>query len=194
MARILGIESSARADGLTATLAKECLAGAREAGAETELVGLKGLRIERCRMCNEQGWGQCREAGRCIIEDDFAGLVGKLRAADGLVFATPVYFADLSESMKALVDRLCRITRDEQAKRVLSDKPAVAIAAAGGSGNGTAHCMFQLERLLAACGAFVLDLIPAAQRNRDYKGQVARLAGAALARRAAAAGKQAVGR
>jgi hypothetical protein len=45
--------------------------------------------------------------------------------------------------------------------------------------------MFQLERLLRACGAFVLDMIPAAQRNRDYKLQVARLAGAALARKAA---------
>jgi multimeric flavodoxin WrbA len=189
MTRILCIESSARTDGLTATLAGECLAGAREAGAEVELVRLKDLKIERCRMCDEQGWGECREQGRCVIADDFAGVVEKLRAADGLVFATPVYFADLSESMKALVDRLCRITRDEEAKKALADKPVVGIAAAGGSGNGTTHCMFQLERLLAACGALVLDLIPAAQRNRDYKPQVARLAGAALARRAVASRK-----
>ena len=180
MTKVLCIESSARTGGLTATLADECLAGAREAGAETEIVRLKDLKIERCRMCDEQGWGECRKAGRCVIADDFAGVFENLRAADGLILATPVYFADLSESMKALVDRLCRITRDEAAKKVLADKPVVGIAAAGGSGNGTTHCMFQLERLLAACGAFVLDLIPAAQRNRDYKGQVARLAGAAL--------------
>jgi len=106
MTKILCIESSARSDGLTATLAKECLAGAAEAGAQTEFVQLKDLRLERCRMCD-------------------------------------------------------------------------------GQGNGTTHCMFQLERLLQAVGAFVLDLVPAAKRNRDYKGQVARLAGAALARLAA---------
>ena len=185
MTTILCIESSARSDGLTATLARECLAGAAEAGAQTEFVQLKDLRLERCRMCDGQGWGLCRSEGRCVIDDDFAGLVERLRAADGCVFATPVYFADLSESMKAFMDRLCRITRDEAAAKALSGKPVVAIAAAGGSGSGTTHCMFQLERLLQAVGAFVLDLVPAAKRNRDYKGQVAHLAGAALARLAA---------
>lgn len=182
MTKILCVESSARADGLTATVARACLAGAGEAGAETEFVQLKGLKLERCRMCDPEGWGLCRE-GRCVIEDDFAGLAGKIRAADGLVVATPVYYSDLSESLKTFLDRFRRCSGG--AERKLKDKPAVIIAAAGGSGNGTTHCLFQLERTMQILGAFVLDSIPAAQRNRDYKGEVARLAGRALGLRAA---------
>jgi multimeric flavodoxin WrbA len=183
MTKVLCVEASARADGLTATVAKACLAGAEEAGAETEFVQLKGLKLERCRMCDPEGWGLCLSEGRCVIEDDLAGLVEKIRSADGLVMATPVYYSDLSESLKTFLDRFRRISGGKERK--LKDKPTVIIAAAGGSGNGTTHCLFQLERTMQILGAFVLDSIPAAQRNRDYKSEVARLAGRALGRKAA---------
>ena len=182
MTKVLCVESSARPDGLTATIARECLAGAAEAGAETEFAQLKDAKLEHCRMCDPEGWGLCRE-GRCVIEDGFAQLAAKIRAADGLVFATPVYYSDLSESMKTFLDRFRRCSGGQE--RRLKDKPTVIIAAAGGSGNGTTHCLFQLERALQVCGALVLDAIPAAKRNRDYKPEVARLAGRALGRKVA---------
>lgn len=186
MTRILCVESSARADGLTATMAGECLAGARGAGAETELVQLKDLKLERCRMCGPEGWGLCLKEGRCAVADDFAALAARVRAADGLVLATPVYYSDLSESLRAFLDRFRRVSGAPERK--LDGKPAVLIAAAGGSGGGATRCLVQLEHSLAPLKVFVLDAIGVARRNRDYKGQAARLAGAALAARAAAAG------
>jgi len=181
MTTVLAIESSARADGLTATVAKACLEGAAEAGATTELVQLKDLALERCRMCGETGWGLCLSEGRCVIEDDFAGLVSKIRAADAYVFATPVYFSDLSESMKAFTDRLRRISGFDKGNRPLGKKPTVLVAAAGGSGGGTVHCLAELDRTLNVCGAFAIDHIGAAQRNKSYKPDVARRTGRALA-------------
>jgi multimeric flavodoxin WrbA len=181
MTKIVCVESSARDSGLTATTAKACLEGAGDAGVETELVQLKDLTLERCRMCDEKGWGLCRTEGGCAIEDDFAGLVKKLRAADGYVFATPVYFSDLSESMKAFTDRLRRGAGFDKDNRPLGNRPVVAFACAGGGGGGTTHCMDQLERMLNVCGGFVMDLIPVARRNKHYKPDVARIVGRALA-------------
>ena len=67
---------------------------------------LPEMAIERCRQCDADGWGVCRARGSCVIEDDFAGLVERMREADAIVFATPVYFSDLSESLRAILDRL----------------------------------------------------------------------------------------
>ena len=75
------------------------------------------MTIERCRQCDDDGWGLCRREGRCIIEDDFAGLVDKIARADAVVFSTPVYFSDLSESMKAFLDRLRRTCIQETGPR-----------------------------------------------------------------------------
>jgi multimeric flavodoxin WrbA len=178
--RILAIEASARTDGLTAEMTRAALDGAEAAGAEAEYVHLGDLAIESCRMCDARGWGRCRTEGSCIIEDDFAGLVTKLRGADGFVFATPVYFGDLSESAKAFTDRLRRISTSEATRKFLGDMPTVGIAAAGGSGGGTPSCMASIEKVLSTPGCFVLDLVAVAQRNRHYKAEVMKAAGRGL--------------
>lgn len=179
--KVLGIECSARADGLTARMTKAALAGAAEAGAEIECVGLADLTIEHCRMCDPAGWDLCRKEGRCVIDDDLAGVIEKMQAADVLVFATPVYFGDLSESAKAFTDRLRRTATGHDPRGYLNNLPTVCIAAAGGSGGGTATCMTALEKVLSLPGCYILDLIPVARRNEHYKADVLRLTGKALA-------------
>ena len=83
--------------------------------------------------------------GQCIIEDDFASIMEKIKAADVLVFATPVYFGDLSESMRGFLDRFRRtrfIRRPPVGQGVPGVPPygesttAIGLCYAGGSGNG----------------------------------------------------------
>jgi len=104
------------------------------------------------------GWGLCRREGRCAIEDDFAALVGKMGEADAFVFATPVYFGDLSESLRAFTDRLRRVTRHADGQRGIGGKPAIGLCVAGGGGGGAPACCASLERVLAIAGLDVVDM------------------------------------
>jgi multimeric flavodoxin WrbA len=104
--KCLAIQSSPNLDGLTASLASAVLKGYTEAGGEAELVNLNERDIKTCIAC-ENGWGQCRN-GDCILVDDFEAIRGMIREADAFVFATPVYWSDLSESAKSFLDRLRR--------------------------------------------------------------------------------------
>lgn len=179
--RIVGINASARVDGLTGELLDAVLQGASEGGGTTSTVNLFDKEIDRCRMCDEKGWGLCRAEGHCVIDDDLAPIIDELVNADGFVLATPVYYGDLSESARALIDRMRRVVcSPAHESKPLAGKRCVAIAAAGGGGGGSATCLVSMEKALQTCGCFVVDMIPAAQRNRHYKADVARLAGRGL--------------
>jgi multimeric flavodoxin WrbA len=175
---IVAIHGSPNEDGLTESLAKAALAGAAEAGADTGLVRLTDLRLESCRQCGD-GWGVCREEGRCVIEDDFEVVRASLREADAWVLVSPVYYWDLSESVKVLIDRLRRCNRGE-AEAILADKPVIGIAAAGGTGNGISQCLVQMDQFFKHTSAEVADLIAATQRSRDYKVEAAHEAARAM--------------
>jgi len=107
--RTIVICGSRNPKGQTAQAADALMKGLANAGASTELVFLPALNVARCRQCNDDGWGLCRKEGRCIIDDDMSGLVGKIRQADAAAFLTPVYYSDMSESLRAFTDRLRRI-------------------------------------------------------------------------------------
>ncbi len=175
------ISGSRNPRGQTARAAEALLAGVRQAGGEGEIVFLPQMAVERCRQCDANGWGLCRTEGRCVIEDDFAGLVAKLQAADAVVFATPVYFSDLSESLRALLDRLRRTTRHEAGKARVEGKRAVGICVAGGGGGGAPACTVSLEKVLRTCGFDLVDVLPVRRQNLDLKCDVLRITGHWLA-------------
>ena len=176
--KVVAIHGSPNEGGLTESLALAALEGAAEAGAETELVRLTDLQLGHCRQCNN-GWFKCREEGRCIIEDDFEQVRGKIREADAWVLVSPVYFWDLSESVKVFTDRLRRCNTGAKGEG-LADKPVLGIAAAGGSGNGIAQCLTQMDQLFKHINAEIADLITATRRSREYKLAAARAAGKAM--------------
>jgi len=179
--KVLMISGSRNPGGQTARAADAVLAGCESAGAEVERVFLPAFRVERCRQCDEDGWGLCRREGRCAIEDDFAALVGKMGEADAFVFATPVYFGDLSESLRAFTDRLRRVTRHADGQRGIGGKPAIGLCVAGGGGGGAPACCASLERVLAIAGLDVVDMIPVRRQNLEAKLPRLRLAGQWLA-------------
>lgn len=167
--------------GQTARAADALRQGLEQAGASVEPVMLAQAAIERCRQCDENGWGLCRREGRCVINDDATELIEKLRQADAVVFATPVYYSDLSESLHAFTDRLRRTCAHEAGRVAIKGKPAVGICVAGGGGGGAPACCVSLERVLTTCGFDVVDMILVRRQNLSAKLPALELAGRWLA-------------
>jgi multimeric flavodoxin WrbA len=176
---IVGLSGSRNRQGGTARALDAVMRGVAKAGGQWESIFLTEHNLQRCRQCNEDGWGVCRTEERCVIEDDFASIVEKIHWANLIVFATPVYFHDLSESMKAFLDRLRRIDFPKILRlpgpivpgQVFNGQggPAIGLCYAGGSGNGTTSCCQNLERTLQTCGFDVVDMIPIRRQNLDMK-------------------------
>jgi multimeric flavodoxin WrbA len=175
---ILGSRNS---EGQTARAAHALAEGLTAAGGECTEFFLPRLKIERCRQCQDNGWGICRTEGQCVIDDDFASLVAEIERSDAVVFATPVYFGDLSESMRAFLDRLRRTSFHKEGKTKMNGKPAIGICVAGGGGGGTPTCIVSLEKVLRTCDFDVLDLIPVRRQNLSFKVDLLRLTGQWLA-------------
>ena len=178
---ILVISGSRNPDGQTALAAKSFIEGIGDAGGQSELVFLPPMRIERCRQCENDGWGICRSEGKCVIEDDLASLIEKIKAADAVAFATPVYFSDLSESLRAFLDRLRRICVNESGRGGIEGRAVIGICVAGGGGGGAPACTEILDRTLRTCGFDVLDVIPVRRQNLEAKKAVLRSTGARIA-------------
>ena len=174
---LVSVLGSCNPEGRTAKAADAFVQGATGSGGQSESVLLPELQLERCRQCEADGWGVCRTEGRCVIEDDFALLVEKIRNADAVVFATPVYFSDVSESIHAFLNRLRRTCMHDAGKRQLTDKPAVGICVAGGGGGGAPAAAVSLEKLLGRCGFDLVDVVPARRQNLDLKLEVLKATG-----------------
>ena len=101
MKNVLIISTSLRGGSNSELLAKECAKGAEEAGNRVELLSLKGKKIQYCIGCLT-----CIKTGKCVQKDDAPEIMEKLRRADVLVFATPIYYYEMCGQMKTLLDRM----------------------------------------------------------------------------------------
>jgi multimeric flavodoxin WrbA len=178
--KIYIIQSSPNIEGLTSACANAAMEGILSAGGEAVNIRLNDLKIDMCHAC-DNGWGTCRNEHRCKEEDDFQGLHLRLAQADGLVLVTPVYWGEMSESVKAFADRFrrCEATQ-EKGKSIMFDKPVIAVAAAGGSGGGMITCLLSMERWIQHVQGRIFDLIPVNRWSRDYKLAAIRAAGSTL--------------
>ena len=184
------ISGSRNPEGQTAQAVGAARKGMEAVGCDVETLFLPALDVERCRQCDNDGWGLCRKEGHCVIDDDFAATVEKIGEADAVIFSTPVYFSDLSESMRAFTDRLRRIRRHDVGRAVMEGKLAVGLCVAGGGGGGAPTCCVSLEKTLSTWGFDVVDVIPVRRQNLEAKLPRLRLAGAWLAGLATMCGSQ----
>ncbi len=168
MMNVLVIHSSPNRDGLTAACATAALEGVREAGGTAEEIHLNALHVGMCRACN-RGWGTCQTEHICQVQDDFQVLHARICQADALILVTPVYWGEMSESAKALTDRLRRCEATRGTESCLANKPVIAVAAAGGSGGGMITCLLSMERWIQHVRARVWDLLPVNRWSRPYK-------------------------
>ncbi|MBR4131952.1 MAG: flavodoxin family protein [Oscillospiraceae bacterium] len=101
MSKVLVISTSLRARSNSDILTERLIAGARDAGHEVEHISLKGKEIRFCIGCLA-----CQKTQRCVQKDDAVEIAEKVKNADTLVFATPIYYYEMSGQMKTLLDRL----------------------------------------------------------------------------------------
>ena len=101
MKKILIVSASPRKNSNSEALARAFAEGAKAAGNEVELVSLRGKTVNFCRGCFV-----CQEKLRCVIRDDADAICQKALDADVLVFATPIYYYEMSGQLKTLLDRL----------------------------------------------------------------------------------------
>ena len=163
--KVAVVWSSPNADGLTANAKNQFIHGLEKAGAVVDEIHLNKMKMDHCLACGN-GWGSCREKGECVLNDAFADVYQRLVDADGIVFVSAVYWSDLTEQFKALIDRLrrCEATKNH----FLADKRCVLVACAGGTGRGTIECLGNLELALTHMGMRAYDRIPVNRYNCPY--------------------------
>lgn len=101
MRKVLIISTSLRNNSNSDILARECERGARDAGLDVDYVSLKGKEIKYCIGCMS-----CQKTNKCILKDDVADIMTKVKEAEVIVYATPIYYYEMSGQMKTLLDRL----------------------------------------------------------------------------------------
>jgi multimeric flavodoxin WrbA len=97
---------SPRKKGNTDILSDEFIRGAQEAGAESEKIYLKDKKISGCLGC----FTCQKNGGVCVQKDDMMQLYEKIKSADIIVFASPIYFYTWNAQMKIAIDRTIAIT------------------------------------------------------------------------------------
>jgi multimeric flavodoxin WrbA len=133
--KIMIVTGSPRKGGNTMTLAAWVAEGAREAGAEVEIVNAAALdyKTNGCTACNG-----CQESEKygCIIKDEASPIIARIPEMDVLVLATPIYFMGFSAQIKLLLDRFYSLMKinpeDHTFKHELGDMEWALIASGGG--------------------------------------------------------------
>jgi multimeric flavodoxin WrbA len=128
--KVIAFNGSARKDGNTAQLVTYVFDELKAEGIETELVQLAGKQIRGCKACYK-----CFEKKdqRCTQKKDFLNeCIEKMIEAEGIMLASPTYFADISPELKALIDRTGMVAKanDDLFKRKIS-AAVVAVRRAG---------------------------------------------------------------
>lgn len=98
--KVLIISTSPRKNGNSEALADAFLNGAVDSGNTAEKISLYDKTIGFCKGCLA-----CQKTGRCVIHDDADTIAQKMLTADVLVFATPIYYYEMSGQMKTMLDR-----------------------------------------------------------------------------------------
>ncbi len=101
--KVIAFNGSPRTDGNTCRLIRHVFKPLEAAGMETEIVQVGGHLVHGCTACF-----QCfkKKDGRCALDGDKVnGWIAKMQEADGILLASPTYFADITPELKALIDR-----------------------------------------------------------------------------------------
>ncbi len=100
--RVLIVAASPRKSGNSTLLALRAAEGVKAEGGEADIVPIGHLKIAPCNACNS-----CitKPEAACVIKDDMQPLYQKIRNSQGILFATPVYWFNMSAQMKLFIDR-----------------------------------------------------------------------------------------
>ena len=122
--RVLIINGSPRANGNTSLALEEMVKIFEAEGVEVENVQIGNKDVRGCVAC-----GSCGKTGKCVFDDVVNELSPKFEAADGLVLASPVYYASANATLIACLDRLFYSTHFDKTMKVGA---SVVVARRGG--------------------------------------------------------------
>ena len=108
MKKVLIIQGGGRPNGNTSQLVGAFAKGAEEAGHQVETISLLKNEVKGCLGCNA-----CRYGKPCIQRDSFNDMIPKIKEADLLVFASPLYFWTISSRIKAFIERFYCIAEED---------------------------------------------------------------------------------
>ncbi|HDZ76498.1 MAG TPA: flavodoxin family protein [Candidatus Omnitrophica bacterium] len=111
---VLGINGSPREGGNCDLLLDRALDGARSKGARIEKIVLNRLKFVACQEC-----ANMPDDGSCIVDDDMQKVFEKIKMADAVILASPIFFGSLSAQTKMMIDRFQCLWR---AKYILKNK------------------------------------------------------------------------
>ncbi len=128
--KVVAFNGSARKGGNTSILLRVACDELERAGVETEMVDLSGKELRGCIACMK-----CfdRKDGHCAVtNDELNACIDRIMEADGVLLGSPVYFADVSATLKALMERAGMVARanDDMFKRKVG-AAVVAVRRAG---------------------------------------------------------------
>ena len=108
MKKILVVLGGGRPNGNTRRLVDSFIRGATDAGNDVKFISLNMTEVKGCTGCNA-----CRYGKPCVQKDGFNELVPKIKAADLIVFASPLLFWTISSKLKAFIERFYCIAEED---------------------------------------------------------------------------------
>lgn len=111
--KVLIINGSPRLFGNTSIAVDEMKNVFQKEGVEVDVVQIGGKSIRGCVACDK-----CGEIGECVFNDEVNEIAKRFEAADGLVIATPVYYASANATLVALLQRLFYSTNFDKTMKV----------------------------------------------------------------------------
>jgi len=148
--KVLAINGSPRKEGNTHKMIMKVLEALEAEGIETELAQVGGTAIRGCLSCY-----RCieRKDRRCATKNDgFNEIFDKMLDAEGIILASPTYFADITPELKALVDRAGFVSRvNGQLFRHKAGAAVISLRRGGG-----VHAYDSINHLFQICGMFIV--------------------------------------
>jgi len=155
--KILILMGSPRKTGNSAILAEHLAKGGGDAGADVEALYLHGMDIKPCTGCN-----QCQgaDAGGCVINDAMQTVYEKLKEADSIVFASPIYWFSVTAQLKTVIDRIYAVGGGD--KNILREKNfgvLLVYADADPFTSGAVNALRMFQDISAYLGTTIVDMV-----------------------------------
>ena len=176
--KVVIVMGSPRKNGNSTTLAQRVAKGAEAAGGEVESFYLHEMNIKPCDACDIC---LADSSADCIIDDDMQDLYPKLRQADALVIASPIYFATVSAQTKLFLDRCYALGGPQENENALKGKRIGIVLTYGDSdpfNSGAVNAMRTFQDAFAYIGSPIVGMVYGSaskageiKANRDLMGK-----------------------
>jgi len=135
--KVVGVNGSHRSNSNAGMILGKALEVCDSHGFEIEQIDLADKIIAFCRDCNG-----CRDKFTCTQDDDVMDILEKLAGADGIIMASPTYFASVTGRLRALFDRTIPLRRNGM---MLAGKVGAALTVGGSRNGGQEHVIDQIH-------------------------------------------------